>query len=73
MSDPRFERDCLRLITIKSPALKRRGDMTVFAPPDRETLQDIPLIILLHGVYGSRTAVFTDSNGECRVSGQGLG
>ena len=53
MSDPRFERDYLRLLTVKSPALKGRGDITVFLPPGSETLKDAPLVLLLHGVYGS--------------------
>lgn len=53
LSDPRFERDSLRLLTFGSPALKGRGDVTLFVPPQVETLHDVPLVILLHGVYGS--------------------
>ncbi|WP_428657980.1 alpha/beta hydrolase [Runella sp.] len=55
LSDPRFEYDNLRLITVKSPALKKRADISVFVP-------NVPLIelkgmvILLHGVYGSHWA-----------------
>jgi putative tributyrin esterase len=55
VSDPRFESDNLRLITVKSPALKKRADITVFVP-------DVPfadlkgMVILLHGVYGSHWA-----------------
>ncbi len=55
LSDPRFESDHLRLITVKSPALKKRADISVFVP-------DVPLselkgmVILLHGVYGSHWA-----------------
>ncbi|MFN8347692.1 MAG: alpha/beta hydrolase-fold protein [Spirosomataceae bacterium] len=55
LSDPRFESDNLRLITVKSPALKKRADMTVFVP-------EVPasavkgMVILLHGVYGSHWA-----------------
>jgi putative tributyrin esterase len=55
LSDPRFESDNLRLITVKSPALKKRADISVFVP-------DVPLseikgmVILLHGVYGSHWA-----------------
>ena len=51
ISDPRFERDDLRFITVKSPALNGRGDIVVFAPP--EATSDSPVVILLHGVYGS--------------------
>jgi enterochelin esterase-like enzyme len=53
LSDPNLERDHLRLLTFGSPALKRRGDVTLFLPPEVETLLNVPLVILLHGVYGS--------------------
>jgi len=33
LSDPRFERDGLRLVTVKSPPLGRRADVTVYVPP----------------------------------------
>jgi len=52
ISDPQFETDNLRFITVKTPNLKGRGDICLFIPPGPE-LQKIPLIILLHGVYGS--------------------
>ena len=51
VSDPRFERDRLRLVTIKSPSLRRRGDMSLYVPAERAA--DVPVVILLHGVYGS--------------------
>lgn len=50
-SDPRFEKDHLRIITVKSAALKRRGDITLYVPPNRT--KDMPVVLLLHGVYGS--------------------
>jgi putative tributyrin esterase len=53
VSDPRYERDHLRCVTVKSPALRARGDLTLFVPPQSEGLQAVPLVILLHGVYGS--------------------
>lgn len=56
LSDPQFERDCLRLLTFKSPALKGRGDVTIFVPPGCEEAESPPLILLLHGVYGSHWA-----------------
>lgn len=43
----------VHLMTLVSPALKRRGDVTVFLPPACETAPDLPLLVLLHGVYGS--------------------
>lgn len=52
-SDPVYEWDHLRFITFKSPALKGRGDMTLFIPPASESATRLPLVILLHGVYGS--------------------
>jgi len=50
VSDPRFECDGLRCVTVKSPALRGRGDLTVWAP---DGAPPAGLIILLHGVYGS--------------------
>src|SRR5688572_4438426 len=52
ISDPQFERDNLRHITIRTKNLPGRGDMTVYAPP-MKNLMDLPIVILLHGVYGS--------------------
>ena len=40
----------VRLATLYSPALGRRADMTLYVPDARG---DLPLLILLHGVYGS--------------------
>ena len=51
VSDPRFEHDGLRIVTVKSPALKRRGDLSLFVP--QPCPESVPLVILLHGVYGS--------------------
>lgn len=48
-SDARFEHDGLRCVTVKSTALRGRGDVTIWAPPARP----VGLVILLHGVYGS--------------------
>jgi enterochelin esterase-like enzyme len=53
VSDPKFEKDHLRLMTFKSPALQARGDVTIFVPPECETEVSLPMIVLLHGVYGS--------------------
>ncbi len=52
LSDPSFENGNLRCITVKTPNLKGRGDICVFVPP-LGTVTDLPLVILLHGVYGS--------------------
>lgn len=52
ISDPKFESANLRFITVKSNNLKGRGDICVFVPPIKNA-QNLPLVILLHGVYGS--------------------
>lgn len=52
ISDPQFESDNLRHITVRTKNLSGRGDMTVYVPP-MENIQDVPIVILLHGVYGS--------------------
>lgn len=52
ISDPRFESDNLRFITVKTPHLQGRGDICLFVPPG-ENAASLPLVTLLHGVYGS--------------------
>ncbi|MFY0607622.1 MAG: esterase family protein [Cyclobacteriaceae bacterium] len=52
LSNPAFEMDGLRFITVKTPNLKGRGDICVFVPKG-EGLKDLPVVTLLHGVYGS--------------------
>lgn len=51
ISDPRFERDYLRHLTVKSAALQGRGDIVLFVPPGLNAAS--PVVTLLHGVYGS--------------------
>ena len=53
ISDPRFEKDHLRFITLKSPSLNGRGDICLFAPPGTDPGKSYPVVVLLHGVYGS--------------------
>lgn len=43
-------------ITLKSRALQGRADLSLFVPRDCENLHNLPVIILLHGVYGSHWA-----------------
>ncbi|SIS67407.1 S-formylglutathione hydrolase FrmB [Zobellia uliginosa] len=52
ISDAAFESANLRFITVKTEKLRGRGDICVFVPPMAD-LEDLPLVILLHGVYGS--------------------
>ena len=53
LSNPRFESEHLRFITVKSENLKGRGDICVFSPPGIGRDETLPVIVLLHGVYGS--------------------
>ncbi len=53
ISDPQFESDNLRYITVKSRHLKGRGDISVYVPKTERELENLPIVILLHGVYGS--------------------
>jgi putative tributyrin esterase len=57
ISDPRYEHEGLRHITVKTPNLAGRGDITVRLPEAEQIRQKpVPLVILLHGVYGSHWA-----------------
>lgn len=68
VSDPRFEHESLREVTFKSAALSGRADMTLFVPNAvRPGDVDLPLVILLHGVYGSHW-VWSRSGGAHRTA-----
>lgn len=56
ISDPKFETEHLRQITVQSPMLHGRGDISVFVPPQCKDQFGTPLLVLLHGVYGSHWA-----------------
>lgn len=56
LSDPHYERDNLRFLTFNSPALGGRGDVALFVPPNSAELTNLPLVLLLHGVYCSHWA-----------------
>src|SRR3569623_1670551 len=53
ISNSQFETNGLRFITVKSPNLKGRGDICVYAPSQAAKTDTLPVVILLHGVYGS--------------------
>lgn len=55
-SDPAIPMDGLQFLTAKSAALRQRADATVFVPPEARGVADLPIVILLHGVYGSHWA-----------------
>ncbi len=49
--------EVLDFITVKSNALKKRADITIFNPSKNDISdKPLPLVILLHGVYGSHWA-----------------
>jgi len=52
LSDSAYENN-LRFLTIKTPNLKGRGDICLFVPEVKKGITDLPIYILLHGVYGS--------------------
>ncbi|MDB5122787.1 MAG: xynZ 2 [Mucilaginibacter sp.] len=53
ISNPAYESDNLRFVTVKTPNLKGRGDIIVYVPPGTRPVDTLPVVILLHGVYGS--------------------
>jgi putative tributyrin esterase len=55
LSDPAYEVDGLRHATANSRALRRRADVTFWSPPGHDG-SSLPLVVLLHGVYGSHWA-----------------
>lgn len=56
VSDPAIAADGLAFVTVKSRALRRRADVTLYAPPAAQGVADLPVVVLLHGVYGSHWA-----------------
>jgi len=42
----------VRLLTLYSPALRHRADVTLYLPPGAGD-RPVPLLVLMHGVYGS--------------------
>jgi len=56
LSDDGIDAGGVRFATVKSAALRRRADLCWFATPGAERLRDVPVVILLHGAYGSHWA-----------------
>ncbi|MGN6789150.1 MAG: alpha/beta hydrolase [Rhodanobacteraceae bacterium] len=56
VSGPAITADGLEFVTVKSRALARRADVTVYVPPAARSAVNVPIIVLLHGVYGSHWA-----------------
>lgn len=55
ISLPEFAPEGVSFVTVKSAALKRRADISLYVPPSAPQ-GPLPLVILLHGVYGSHWA-----------------
>lgn len=53
LSNPNYESDGLRFLTVKTNHLQGRGDICLYVPTLEEHLSNLPIYILLHGVYGS--------------------
>jgi len=57
VSNPAYQPEHLKYVTVKSSHLKGRGDCTFFIPPGfTKITHQVPVVILLHGVYGSHWA-----------------
>ena len=52
LSRPIPGNESLRFLNFRGEALGSRGDVLVFSPPAIESLHRVPLLLLLHGVYG---------------------
>lgn len=55
LSNPDDTPPGVHFVTVKSAALKRRADISFYVPPGIRAVK-LPLVILLHGVYGSHWA-----------------
>lgn len=55
-SDPAIAADGLDFVTVKSRALGRRADVSVYIQSAARGATDLPIVVLLHGVYGSHWA-----------------
>lgn len=53
---PVFTPPGISFVTVKSAALRRRGDVSFYVPPSAPAGKPLPLVLLLHGVFGSHWA-----------------
>lgn len=67
LSDPAIPADGLRFVTVKSPALGRRADLCLWTPED-VAQGPLPLVVLLHGVYGSHWAWALKGGAHCMAA-----
>lgn len=66
ISAPEFMPAGFSHVTVKSAALGRRADLTCYLSPQGQGTGPLPLVILLHGVYGSHWA-WTGKGGAHQV------
>jgi putative tributyrin esterase len=52
LSSPIPGNERLRFLNFRGKSLAYRGDVLLYAPPGFESLQNVNLLLLLHGVYG---------------------
>ncbi|MBX3729547.1 MAG: esterase family protein [Candidatus Sumerlaeia bacterium] len=52
-SFPRFTPEGFHFLTFLSPALGARDNVTLWIPPGHEEAGNLPMVVLLHGVFGS--------------------
>lgn len=56
-SDPAYVAEGLAFVTVRSPALRQRADLTLWLPPQAAAgARNLPIVTLLHGAYGSHWA-----------------
>lgn len=53
MADASLTPPGFRFVTVKSKALHQRADVTIYLPSEFAHLENLPVVTLLHGVYGS--------------------
>jgi len=51
-SHAKYSAEGLRFLTFMSPALGGRGTASFYLPEGWEAMRDLPLVLVLHGVYG---------------------
>lgn len=56
ISSPEFMPAGVSHVTVKSASLGRRADLTCYVPPKSTNDGPLPMVVLLHGVYGSHWA-----------------
>ena len=53
ISNPAYSPEGMQCVTVKSAALGQRADVSIYIAPEFRHLHHLPIVTLLHGVYGS--------------------